>query len=359
MALVTLNERKNDYNANYFINELFEASKLLGVLEAKISSYQFDRILIPMFRNKEAISSMLIEGSETTITDVLEDNIRITKDTKDKGIIEYRNHTNAILYGTDYLRSSSFTDELMLGLHRIMMKGILPPKKLSCIGKYKEKDNFIVNSVGTVVFTPPAHTETQAYMKDLLKFMNDVNDGINPLIKAAIIHSQFESIHPFEDGNGRVGRLLVSLYLYKSRVINFPFFYISEAISQDKGVYYKRLTDSRSNSYDEWIRFFLQKCIVQAKKLSGYIDDLNKLYEKTKAEVKEAINSPKFDQIIECIFTQPILSVAYLAEQLSVTNGQAKRYLDKLEDKQILLGDDRKRGRKYYFVQLVDLARAQ
>ena len=83
MALVTLNERKNDYNANYFINELFEASKLLGVLEAKISSYQFDRILIPMFRNKEAISSMLIEGSETTITDVLEDNIRITKSTKE------------------------------------------------------------------------------------------------------------------------------------------------------------------------------------------------------------------------------------------------------------------------------------
>ena len=151
----------------------------------------------------------------------------------------------------------------------------------------------------------------------------------------------------------------MSLYLYKSKVINFPFFYISEAISQDKGVYYKRLTDSRSNSYDDWIRFFLQKCIVQVKKLSGYIDDLNKLYEKTKAEVKEAINSPKFDQIIECIFTQPILSVAYLAEQLSVTNGQAKRYLDKLEDKQILLGDDRKRGRKYYFVQLVDLARAQ
>ena len=98
---------------------------------------------------------------------------------------------------------------------------------------------------------------------------------------------------------------------------------------------------------------------MQAKKLSGYIDDLNKLYEKTKAEVKETINSPKFDQIIECIFTQPILSVAYLAEQLSVTNGQAKCYLDKLEDKQILLGDDRKRGRKYYFVQLVDLARAQ
>ncbi len=359
MALATLNERKTDFNANCFINELFEASKLLGVLEAKISSYQFNGILIPMFRNKEAISSMLIEGTETTITDVLEDNIRTTKDTKDKVMLEYRNHTDAILYGTDYLRSNGFTDELMCELHRIMMTGILPTKKSACIGKYKEKDNFIVNSVGTVVFTPPSHTETRAYMKDLLKFMNDTTDEINPLIKAAIVHSQFESIHPFEDGNGRVGRLLVSLYLYKSGVINFPFFYISEAISQDKGVYYRKLTDSRSNSYNEWIRFFLQKCIVQAKKLSGYIDAINNLYEKTKVEIKDSINSPKFDQVIECIFTQPVLSAAYLAEQLSVTNGQAKRYLDKLEEKQILLGDDRKRGRRYYFVQLLDLARAQ
>ena len=173
------------------------------------------------------------------------------------------------------------------------------------------------------------------------------------------IHSQFESIHPFEDGNGRVGRLLVSLYLYKSGIINFPFFYISEAISQDKGVYYRRLTDSRLSSYDEWIKFFLQKCIVQAKKLTGYIDALNKLYEKTKIEIKSVINSPKFDQIIECIFTQPVLSVSYLSEHICVTNGQAKRYLDKLEEKQILLGDDRKRGRRYYFVQLLDLARAQ
>lgn len=359
MSLATLSERKNDFNANYFVDELFEASKLLGILEAKISSYQFNSILIPMFRNKEAISSMLIEGTQTTITDVLEDNIKTTKNTKDKVILEYRNHTNAILYGTDYLRSSGFTDELMWSLHKIMMLGILSAKKQACIGKYKEKDNFIVNSVGTVVFTPPSHTETQVYMRELLKFMNDVNDGINPLIKAAIIHSQFESIHPFEDGNGRVGRLLVSLYLYKSGIINFPFFYISEAISQDKGVYYKRLTDSRLNSYNEWLQFFLQKCIVQAKKLIGYIDTLNKLYKKTKAEIKNIINSPKFDQIIECVFTQPVLSVAYMAEYLSVTTGQAKRYLDKLEEKQILLGDDRKRGRRYYFVELLDLARAQ
>ncbi|MCC8029603.1 MAG: Fic family protein [Lachnospiraceae bacterium] len=355
--LKMITERTADYNANTFINELFEASKSLGILEEKISGYHFNSILIPMFQNKEAISSMQIEGTQTTISDVFEDRINTTKDTNDKVMLEYRNHTQALLYGKDYLRGNGFTDDFLKKLHHIMMKGILPPQKKKSIGRYKNKDNFIVNSVGTVVFTPPSYTETSKYMRELTAFMNCSTDGINPLIKAAIIHSQFESIHPFEDGNGRVGRLLVSLYLYKAKVINFPFFYISEAISQDKAVYYNKLTDSRMNSYDDWIKFFLQKCIVQANNHIGYIDSLNKLYERTKSVVKESINSPKFDQIIECIFTQPIITVAYLADQLSVSSGQAKRYIDKLEDKQILLGDDRKRGRKYIFVELLDLAR--
>lgn len=96
---------------------------------------------------------------------------------------------------------------------------------------------------------------------------------------------------------------------------------------------------------------------MQAKSLIGYIDGLNSLYQRTKDVVQESVNSPRFDKIIECIFTQPIITVAYLAEQLSVTPGQAKRYLDKLEEMHVLLGDDRKRGRKYYFADLLDLSR--
>lgn len=355
--LKAIKERASDYNANCFLNELFEASKLLGVLEAKIDGYQFSRILIPMFQSKEAISSMLIEGTQATITDVFKDNLVSSRNGDDKVMREYRNHTKALIHGTEYLRTSGFTDELMHTLHRLMMDGLLPPSKESCIGHYKQRDNYIVNSAGTVVFTPPSHLETGRYMRELLAYMNEANDGINPLIKAAIIHSQFESIHPFEDGNGRVGRLLVSLYLYKAKVINFPFFYISESIAQDKSVYYRMLSDSRVHSYDEWIRYFIRKCSVQAQNLIGYIDDLNALYQRTKDTIQKSINSPRFDKIIECIFTQPIITVAYLAEQLSVTSGQAKRYLDKLEEMHVLLGDDRKRGRRYYFVDLLDLSR--
>lgn len=355
--LATIAERENDYNANSFINELFEASKLLGILEAKFSEYKFGSIIVPMFQSKEVISSMSIEGTQTTITDVFEDRINGAKNNNDKALREFRNHTNALIFGIDYLRANGFTDDLMKNLHRIMMTDILPSKKSNCIGKYKDRDNFIVNSAGSIVFTPPSFTETPKYMRELLAYMNNRNDGINPLIKAAIIHSQFESIHPFEDGNGRVGRLLISLFLYKANVINFPFFYLSEAISQDKTVYYKKLTDSRTNGYDDWIKFFLQKIIVQSNNHINYIDSLNQLYERTKKTIRDSINTPKLDQIIECIFTQPIITVSYLSEQLSVSFGQAKRYIDKLEENQILLGDDRMRYRKYVFVELLDLAR--
>ena len=112
-------------------------------------------------------------------------------------------------------------------------------------------------------------------MDELIDFMNDTKIDINPLIKTAIIHSQFQSIITIDDGNGRVGRLLISLCLYKFNVIKVPFFYVSEAISQNKIIYYNKLTDSRKNDYTEWIKFFLKMCTVQAEKHIKYIDSLD------------------------------------------------------------------------------------
>jgi len=353
--LKMIKDRMCDYNANNFINDLFNASKNLGILEAKISGYQFNSILIPMLHKKEAVSSMYIEGTQTTITDVFENEVN-PKLNDYKIMTEVDNHIKTLVYGTEYLQINDFSHTFIQNIHEHMMRGIVPTNKENSLGKYKEKDNYIVNSVGTVVFTPPSFKETKKYMQELILFMNNTNDGINPLIKTAIIHSQFESIHPFEDGNGRVGRILVSLYLYKTKIINFPFFYISEAISQDKAIYYNKLTDSRKNSYDEWIKFFLHKIIIQTEKHINYINSLNNLYAKTKHILKENINITKYDNIIECLFTHPVLTSSYLAEKLGVSSGQAKRYLNILEKKQVLFGNDRKRNRSYFFIELLELA---
>lgn len=351
-----ISDRVEDFNVGYFVNELASASKKLGILEAKIDSYQFDGILIPMLQKKEAISSMYIEGTQTTITDVLKSEIN-PQPSDEKIQVEVRNHIKTLILGAEYLRTNKFTHTFIKQIHEYMMTGIIASGLEKTLGKYKLKDNQIKTSTGTVVYTPPTASETKKYMDELISFMNNSDDGLNPLIKAAMIHSQFESIHPFSDGNGRIGRVLISLYLYKAKVINFPFFYISEAINMDKTVYYRMLTDSRINSLDEWIKYFLYKVSIQASKHIGYIDALNALYTKTKNKVKECINSPKFDEIIECLFTHPVLNANVLEDELAVSRGQAVRYLNVLEEKHVLLCDDRKRCKTYFFAELIDLAR--
>lgn len=352
--LAYLSDRINDYQIDKLVIELCEASKYLGALEAKINSYHFEKILIPLLRKKEAISSMQIEGTQTTMSDVFEEEVK-SQSTQDKTIIEVQNHTKALITGAEYLKDNAFSHEFIQKIHHIMLSDVISPKLQNSLGKYKSKDNKIVNSAKTTIFLPPSHTQTLSYMEELIEYMNQ-EDESHPLIKAAIIHSQFESIHPFDDGNGRVGRLLISLYLYKAKLINFPFFYISEAFSQEKTVYYSKLTDSRNNSFTEWIRFFLKKCTVQAKIHIKYMDSLDDLYKRTKTALQNAINSPKFDAITECLFSQPVLTSSYLSKALNVTAVQSKRYLDILEDIHILQSDDRQRYKRYYFIELLDLA---
>ena len=351
-----IKDRVNDYDLGSFVNDLTEAAKKLGMLEAKLYSSQFNSILIPILQKKEAISSMYIEGTQTTITDVLKSEIS-SKSDDEKLKIEITNHVQTLAFGAEFLRTEKFTHTFMKKIHISMMNGIMSPGLEDTLGKYKIKDNQIKNSAGKVVYTPPAASETKKYMDELLSFMNNTEDGINPLIKAAMIHSQFESIHPFSDGNGRIGRVLISLYLFKANVIDFPFFYISEAFNMDKAVYYSMLTDSRINSLDSWIKYFLQKVSIQASRHIDYIDALNKLYTKTKNDIKESVKSPKVDEIMECLFLYPILNADILEDQLSVSHGQAIRYLHVLEDKNILLSDDRQRGKTFFFAELLNLAR--
>lgn len=350
-----IKDRINDFDTCYFINELAEASKALGFLEAKVDSYKFTSILIPILNIKEAISSMYIEGTQTTITDVFE-NVVNPKVENERNAIEIDNHINALVYGAEYLHTDNFSHSFIQNIHKRMMTQIINKNLEETLGKYKTRDNKIVNSAGTTVFIPPTHTETKKYMDELIDFMNS-SDALHPLIKAAIIHSQFESIHPFSDGNGRVGRILVSLYLYKTKVINFPFFYISEAISQDKRVYYNMLTNSREDNYNEWIKYFLTKIIIQTKKQTSYINSLDNLYSRTKDAVTKVINSPKFDEIISYIFTHPVMNADSLADAITVSHGQAIKYLNVLEKNNILFGDDKKRKRTFFFGELLDLAR--
>jgi Fic family protein len=351
MMIPFLKERLKEFNVTDFVDELTDAAMQLGCLCARLDSCRFIGAIISMFYGKETVASLYIEGTQTTISGVLENNLT-EKPVETQVRKEFERHLSAFIFGESYLGIKPFSHEFIKRFHTILLSGF-KEKPGEDIG-YRKQDNRIVNSFGKVVFEPPSHTETKKYMDELIGFMNNRNDGVNPFIKAAILHAQFESIHPFEDGNGRVGRALVGLYFYKSGLINFPYFYLSEAISRNKAVYYAKLDSTRNSDYNEWIRFFLRMVSIQAKRQIHYMDAVETLYEKTRTELKGVVNSPKFEAIIQTLFEQPVLTSRALSTRLDVTVGQAKRYLEALEERHILSGGDRKRNRLYYFTGLID-----
>lgn len=338
---------------NYFLSELMEAIKYLAVYETKISDCRIeDGIFLPRLQQKEALSSLKIEGTQTTMNDIIAD--EIVPNEKNADLIEIKNHSTAIMKASEAVKFSGFSNDLIKEIHKTLLTKVRKKNKGIILGEYKRKDNFIVNSVGTKIFTPPSYTETNKYMDDLLKFMNDKTSSLHPLIRSAIVHAQFESIHPFEDGNGRVGRLLITVFLYYHQVINAPLFYISEALQEDKISYYNYLTKSRDGHYNEWIKYFLSKCTVQAKKHINYIDSINHLYSETDKIVSKIIKTNS-KNVLKVLFDYPLLTAKVLSKEIDISMQQAKRYLKLLENEKILIADDKQRNTTYYFIELINL----
>ncbi len=222
------------------------------------------------------------------------------------------------------------------------------------IGDYKKVNNYIARN-NIRVFNPPKVEETQTYMDDLINFINDDNSTVHPLIKCAVIHAQFESIHPFEDGNGRIGRILIPIYLCYSGLIKAPLFYISEAIDDDKYLYYNTLTETRTGNYNLWIKYFLQKCTIQAKKHIKFIQNIDELYKKITQQVEKITNSVLTPKLVRVIFENPIITSKKMAASLDLSITQANRYLRVLEEEKILYANDRKRNISYFFGELLSL----
>lgn len=336
-----------------FSKELIDAVSNLSVYETKIKDMRLDGyIYLPKLNMIEALSSMQIEGTRTTMEEVISS--ELIPEIKNPDINEVRNHNNALTKGSRRVKIEGFTEENIKDLHQALMAGIKNKNKTAIIGEYKTKNNCIRNSAGAIVYNAPPVEETKEYMDELISFMNDANQIIyHPLVNAAIIHAQFESIHPFEDGNGRLGRLLIPLYLYSKNVIDAPLFYISEAIGKDKYRYYKTLQETRDGDYNEWIRYFLEKCSIQAKKHIDYLEKIDKLYDKMEKIIDDNFNSGKNIELLKSLFKYPIITSKKLSETINVSIVQANRILKDLEDIKILYTDGKRRNTSYYFGELL------
>lgn len=358
-------------NINEFINELLEANKLIGVYEVLLSRSKIDpKLLLTPITLQEAIQSTKIEGTQVTLDDMLEYGADESK--KNNNIKEVINYSMALRKGESLIRRIPISARLIKEMHKILLSGEVRGNSRNP-GEFRSIQNFIGPqgcTMQTASYIPPEPQLVPDYMSNLEKYINEPTDNLNDLIRIAIIHAQFETIHPFLDGNGRIGRILIPLYLYDKKFISSPNFFISESLEKDKFKYYKLLNDTRvvisedsievaSQRWNAWIKFFINAIINQANKNIILIEKIDNLYNETLNNSKVLINSNRLIDIVNVMFEKPIFTKKTILENVDIPSSTLGVYLNKLEEKQVIYSNGKSRNKKYYFYDLINILRQQ
>lgn len=340
-----------------FFDELIDATANLEVYKEKIKDSKLDSAwFMPTLQQKEALASSKMEGTQATLDGVLINQVQ--PNDKDENLNEVKNYYAATVRGCEYLEKHDFTDEFFYGIHKELMRGNV--RKSQIIGKYRREQNFIGrnDTSHAITFIPPAPEDVPDLMKNLIDYMNHPKDSYRPLVRTAIIHAQFETIHPFMDGNGRTGRILIPMYMYYHKQIEFPCFFVSEALERDKMQYYTLLNDIRyKGSWNAWIRFFLSTVANQCSKYIGIITEINELYERHLEEALKQTRSSKIVDIMNALFQYPVATAKQIAGVTGISLSTVSRCLGTLAGNHILYSDNKKRNRTYYYYELLAILR--
>jgi len=341
---------------NTFFDELIDATAKLEVYKEKISDSKLSsRWFMPTLQQKEALSSSLLEGTQATLDGVLTNQVVPNDDINMNEIVNYHNASTKGLY---ILNRESFSNEFFFELHRILMRGNV--RKPKVIGSYRSNQNYIGKNDGThdITFIPPSPEKVPQLMDNLISYINNPSDVYRPLVRIAIIHAQFETIHPFMDGNGRVGRMLIPLYLYYTKQIELPCFFISEALEHDKLRYYTLLNNIRSKGeWNEWIKFFLSIVTKQCEKYINIVTEINRLYDKHLEIACEFTKTSNVVPVMEHLYRYPITTAKQLVESTNLPQTSVNRLLKMMVDNNILITDGRLRNTKYIYFGLLDIIR--
>lgn len=344
-------------NQAYFFEELIDASVKLEVYKEKLKDSKVaSSWFMPTLQQKEALASSMLEGTQATLDGVLIN--EVAPNEKDRNLNEIKNYYLATVMGYEYLKKHDFSDKFFFDLHSTLMNGNVRKPKI--VGAFRTEQNFIGRNDPThaITFIPPDPQRVKPLMDNLINYMNDANDNLRPLVQTAIIHAQFETIHPFMDGNGRVGRLLIPMYLYAKKQIDLPCFFISEALERDKIRYYALLNNIRyENDWNEWIKFFLQTVKKQCDKYIEMITKINKLYEEHLEIARNLARSSHIVDIMNLLYQHPITTAKQIAEITDIPITSVNRYLNLLVEHKILYTDRKSRNRNYFYFSLLDILR--
>lgn len=272
---------------------------------------------------------------------------------------EIINYRKSLFYALDKIGTINEKDSGKLPLsgriikemHDILLNNVRGNTKRR--GEYKVHQNYI-GSHSSISFTPVSPRMTEEYMCNLEEYIHI--DDFDVLIQSSIIHAQFEMIHPFEDGNGRIGRLLIPLFLYYKDVIPFPTFYMSMYFEKDRALYLEKLNNiSKNGDWVSWIKYYLEGVIIQTKYSTHIANQIYNLYEFMKNEVTPQLNSTSSIQLLDCIFSNPIFSAKQADKYVDLNIRTIYTLLRKLEGLGYLQTTEQKRNKTYFCPQLLSI----
>jgi Fic family protein len=315
---------------------LDEATAAVAELVGATRRLPNPRLLIAPYLRREAVESSRIEGTQSTLTDVYEAESGQVALFETTDVREVTNYVRALEHGWRRLPELPLSLRLVKELHAELMAGVRGGDQLP--GEFRRSQNFIGGTAGNIAgatYVPPPVPEMHEALDDFEHFLHE--DAVPPLVAAAIAHAQFESIHPFRDGNGRVGRLLMPLVLHARGRLPLPVLYLSRHFERSRGEYYERL--HRVNTHGDWagwLRYFLTAAITQATAAMADADRLLALERHLRDRLYAAKARPTAVMLLDHLFVNPIITARRAEELLNVSNPGARKAIAVLEERGVL-----------------------
>lgn len=336
-----------------------EASTALAHYDGLLRSLVNPAVLLSPLTNEEAVLSSRIEGTQATVEEVLEHEAgQRYPDEIENDIQEILNYRKGLLLASKELEERPIRLPLIRELHRLLMTSVRGEDKTP--GEFRTDQNWIGPRgcpMEEATFVPPDPIHLEKHLRDWEDYLG--HEDIDPIVQAGVVHAQFELLHPFRDGNGRIGRLLIPLFLYRNNRLTEPMFYISAYLERHRDEYYARLQAiSEQRDWTGWLVFFINAVTDQARANTKRVEDIRALYEETKTNVVELTGSKYATTLVDALFRRPIFRTSHV-EEAGIPHASIYPLIHQLVENDLIKTVRQPAGRRpaiYAFPRLLNIA---